>query len=139
MNWNSNVNVYVGEGENTDCNVFVMWSDGMVTSMGVLKKKLENGKLLVDSPVSVVFSTSNGKNTEGKDEARLNFEIIPYLFGALLTSGSNTWEIDARHLLQNNNISEALVNAYKRTVEVTNSVKKDKESKIEVTTTTDNQ
>lgn len=114
---------------------YIMWSDGMVTSMGILQKRLDSGKLLVLNPVSVIFSTSNRKNAEGKDEARLNFEIIPYLFGALLTSGSNVWEIDARHVLQNHNISEALINVYNHTIEITDNVKKDKNGKIEVTTT----
>lgn len=117
---------------------FVIWSDGSFTSMGVdvSSETLFTGssKLLVKNPVSVIFSTADVPNPDtGESESRLNFEMIPYLFGALLTEGENIWEIDARHVLQNNAISPVLKNIYYNTVSMTDHVKRNENGEVEVT------
>jgi hypothetical protein len=91
-------------------------------------------KLLIKNPVSVVFSTMEVPNEEtGQPESRLNFEMIPYLFGALLTEGDNVWEIDARHVLKNHAVSPVLKNIYYNTVAMTDHVKRNESGDIEVT------
>lgn len=117
---------------------FVIWSDGSFTSMGVdaSSTTLFTGseKLLIKNPVSVVFSTMEVTNEEtGQPESRLNFEMIPYLFGALLTEGDNVWEIDARHVLKNHAVSPVLKNIYYNTVAMTDHVKRNESGDIEVT------
>lgn len=116
---------------------FVIWSDGSFTSMGVdvSSATLFTGseKLLIKNPVSVVFSTMEVPNEEtGQVESRLNFEMIPYLFGALLTEGENVWEIDARHVLKNHAVSPVLKNIYYNTVAMTDHVKRDESGDVAV-------
>lgn len=117
---------------------FVIWSDGSFTSMGIDASSTTlfsgSNKLLVKNPMSVVFSTAEVMNEETQQvEPRLNFEMIPYLFGALLTEGENIWEIDARHVLQNHAISPVLKNIYYNTVAMTDHVKRNESGDIEVT------
>ena len=115
---------------------YVIWSDGSFTSMGIECTDCASqvlGKKMIKNPVSVVFNITQSYNEKTKEtEDRLNFEIIPYLFGALLTEGENIWEIDARHVLHNNNISPALINAYLNTVMATNTAKKNADGSIDV-------
>lgn len=116
---------------------FVIWSDGSFTSMGidVSNDMLYSGssKMMIKDPVSVIFSTIEVQNEEtGQLESRLNFEMIPYLFGALLTEGENVWEIDARHVLQNHAISPVMRNIYYNTVAMTDHVKRNESGEVEV-------
>ena len=116
---------------------FVIWSDGSFTSMGidVSDSTLYSGsnKLCIKDPVSVIFSTAQIPNeTTGAVESRLNFEMIPYLFGALLTEGENIWEIDARHILKNHSISPVMQNIYYNTIAMTDHVKRGADGDIEV-------
>lgn len=115
---------------------YVIWSDGSFTSMGVECNDSNTytiGKKMIKDPVSVVFSISQVRNEQtGETEDRLNFEMIPYIFGALLTEGDNIWEIDARHVLHNNNISPALISTYLNTVMATNSAKKNADGEVNV-------
>ena len=117
---------------------FVIWSDGSFTSMGIDASSTTlfsgSNKLLVKNPMSVIFSTAEVMNEETQQvEPRLNFEMIPYLFGALLTEGENIWEIDARHVLQNHAVSPVLKNIYYNTVAMTDHVKRNESGDIEVT------
>ena len=116
---------------------FIMWSDGSFTSMGIdaSNTSLYTGsdKLLIKDPVSVIFATAEVENPEtGALEPRLNFEMIPYLFGALLTEGDNIWEIDARHVLKNHNISPVLQSVYYNTVAMTDHVKRSENGDVEI-------
>lgn len=117
---------------------FIIWSDGSFTSMGIDASttaiSTNSNKLMIKDPVTVVFSTSQEENKETKEiESRLNFEMIPYLFGALLTEGENIWEVDARHVLQNNAISPTMQNIYYHTVAMTDHVKRDANGAVEIT------
>lgn len=117
---------------------FIIWSDGSFTSMGIDASataiSTNSNKLMIKDPVTVVFSTSQEENKETKEiESRLNFEMIPYLFGALLTEGENIWEIDARHVLQNNAISPTMQNIYYHTIAMTDHVKRDANGAVEIT------
>ena len=116
---------------------FVIWSDGSFTSMGidVSSDMLYSGssKMMIKDPVSVIFSTIEVQNEQtGQLESRLNFEMIPYLFGALLTEGENVWKIDARHVLQNHAISPVMRNIYYNTVAMTDHVKRNESGEVEV-------
>lgn len=117
---------------------FIIWSDGSFTSMGVDASNTtisaNSNKLMIKDPVTVVFSTSQEMNEQTEQmESRLNFEMIPYFFGALLTEGENIWEIDARHVLQNNAISPTMQNIYYHTVAMTDHVKRDANGAAEIT------
>lgn len=116
---------------------FIIWSDGSFTSMGIDASSTTisgTGKLAIKDPVTVVFSTSQEMNEQTEQmESRLNFEMIPYFFGALLTEGENIWEIDARHVLQNNAISPTMQNIYYHTVAMTDHVKRDANGAAEIT------
>lgn len=103
---------------------FVIWSDGAITSMGVVADGIVTGdKMLIKDPVSVIFSTSEMQDEDGKMQGRLNFEMIPYIFGALV-NGDNVWSIDARHVLQNSDINEQLKMIYYHTIRSTSNVKR---------------
>lgn len=119
---------------------FVMWSDGSFTSMGIdasnqaLNMTTNSGKLLIKDPVTVVFSTSHKEDPVTHEvKSSLNFEMIPYLFGALLSEGENIWEIDARHQLQNNNIADGLRQIYYHTVAATNNAVRNTDGEVEIT------
>lgn len=117
---------------------FIMFSDGSFTTMGidVSEKTItaNSSKLTVKDPVTVIFSTTNGRNSEtGETESRLNFEMIPWVFGALLTEGENIWEVDAKHVLKNNAISPTLQAVYYNTLNMTNHVKKNADGQADIT------
>lgn len=117
---------------------FIMWSDGAFTSIGIdaSNTTLYSGsdKLLIKDPVTVIFSTSEEVNKETNEvQAKLNFEMVPYIFGGLLEEGENIWEIDARHILHNNALSPALKNIYYNTVLATNHIKRDGNGDVEIT------
>lgn len=118
---------------------FILWSDGAFTSIGVDASAtglVTDGKLLIKNPVTVIFSTSEEINKDtGERQSRLNFEMMPYLFGALLDEGENIWEIDARHVLKNNSISAALKNIYYNTVMMTDNVKRNANGQADITPT----
>ena len=119
---------------------FIIWSDGSFTSIGVDASSglsyTGNSKILVKDPMTVIFSTSEEVDKKtGEIQSRLNFEMIPYLFGALLTEGENVWEIDARHVLQNNSIVPRLKAIYYHTVEGTSKVRRTADGEIEITPT----
>ena len=116
---------------------FIIWSDGSFTSMGIDASSAtisSSDKLIIKDPVSIIFSTSQEVNDETQQvESRLNFEMIPYLFGALLTEGENIWEIDARHILKNHSISPAMQNVYYHTIAMTDNVKRNSDGTVEIT------
>ena len=119
---------------------FILWSDGSFTSIGVDASSglsyTGNSKILVKDPMIVIFSTSEEVDKKtGEVQSRLNFEMVPYLFGALLTEGENIWEIDARNVLQNNSIIPALKAIYYHTVEGTSKVKRTANGEVEITPT----
>lgn len=117
---------------------FIMWSDGAFTSIGIdaSNTTLYSGsdKLLIKDPVTVIFSTSEEVDKKtGEVVGKLNFEMVPYIFGGLIENGENIWEIDARHVLQNNALSPALKHTYYNTVFATSQVKRDENGQVEVT------
>jgi hypothetical protein len=119
---------------------FILWSDGSFTSIGIDASSglsyTGNSKILVKDPMIVIFSTSEEVDKKtGEKQSRLNFEMVPYLFGALLTEGENIWEIDARCVLQNNSIIPGLKAIYYHTVEGTSKVKRNANGEVEITPT----
>lgn len=117
---------------------FIMFSDGSFTTMGIDMTEntitSNSSKLAVKDPVTVIFSTTNGRNSEtGETESRLNFEMIPWVFGALLTEGENIWEVDAKHVLKNSAISPTLQAVYYNTINMTNHVKKNSDGQADIT------
>jgi hypothetical protein len=116
---------------------FILWSDGSFTSIGIDASSglsyTGNSKILVKDPMIVIFSTSEEVDKKtGEKQSRLNFEMVPYLFGALLTEGENIWEIDARNVLQNNSIIPGLKAIYYHTVEGTSKVKRNANGEVEI-------
>lgn len=119
---------------------FILWSDGSFTSIGIDASSglsyTGNSKILVKDPMIVIFSTSEEVDKKtGEKQSRLNFEMVPYLFGALLTEGENIWEIDARNVLQNNSIIPGLKAIYYHMVEGTSKVKRTADGEVEITPT----
>ena len=92
-------------------------------------------KILVKDPMIVIFSTSEEVDKKtGEKQSRLNplrwFLIFSELF---LTEGENIWEIDARHVLQNNYYSW-LKAIYYHTSEGTSKVRRS-DGEVEITPT----
>ena len=117
---------------------FIIWSDGSFTSIGVDASSglsyTGSSKILVKDPMIVIFSTSEEVDKKtGEVQSRLNFEMVPYLFGALLTEGENIWEVDAKHVLKNNAISPTLQAVYYNTLNMTNHVKKNADGQANIT------
>lgn len=105
---------------------YVIWSDGVLTSMGVLVDRLENGKLSVKNPVTIVFSmeqqpiAGTENDADGpKFRSVLRFDMTPYIFGVCLDEGSSVWEISPLHALSKGSVNNQLIDAYKNTVRVT--------------------
>ena len=116
---------------------FIIWSDGSFTSMGIDASNTtlytNSDKLLIKDPVTVVFATVEeiDEKTQ-KRESRLKFDMIPYLFGAILTEGENIWGIDARHVLKNNSISPVMKSIYYHTISMTDHVRRTENGDIEI-------
>lgn len=108
---------------------YIVWSDGVLTSMGILCKKLDDGRYEVKNPVNIVFSMEQ-KPVEGKPgefTGVLRFDLTPYIFGACLNAGSSgKWIVKPLHVLEpeGNTLNEQLIAAYQHTVDVTETPKK---------------
>lgn len=116
---------------------FIMFSDGSFTTMAIDVTDdiitSNTSKLMVKDPVTVVFSTLQVPNKDtGVIESKLNFEMIPWIFGALLTEGENIWEVDAKHVLKNNAISSTMQAVYYNTINMTNHLKKDTNGEVAI-------
>lgn len=105
---------------------YVIWSDGVLTSMAVKVGADNSGKLVVENPVNIVFSTENQpiRGTENDEDGPkfrsvLRFDMTPYIFGVCLEEGKSVWEVSPLHVLSGGNINSQLIEAYKNTVEVT--------------------
>lgn len=102
---------------------YIIWSDGVLTSMGIKQREMGCGSILVKNPVNIVFSTEQkvAMGEDGKETIRsvMRFDMTPYLFGACLDSGNNIWECKPAHVLVDGTPAEDIVKAYLHTIEVT--------------------
>lgn len=108
---------------------YILWSDGVLTSMAVLGKSLGEGRYEVVNPANIVFSMEQ-KPVEGKPgefQGVLRFDITPYIFGACLTEGSaGKWIVKPLHVLDTagSGLNKQLIDAYEHTIKVTGTPKK---------------
>lgn len=105
---------------------YILWSDGVLTSMARKIENLGDGRYRVSDPANIVFSTAQvpveGKPNEVRGELR--FDLTPYIFGACLSSKEHIWTVRPTHILdENTELIEKLVDAYEHTIKVTNPVK----------------
>lgn len=105
---------------------YVIWSDGVLTSMAVKVDADGSGKLTVVNPVNIVFSTEQQPIAGTENDADgpkfrsvLRFDMTPYIFGVCLEEGKSVWEVSPLHVLSKGTINNQLIEAYKNTVAVT--------------------
>ncbi|MBO5826943.1 MAG: hypothetical protein J6R59_00495 [Paludibacteraceae bacterium] len=103
---------------------YIMWSDGVLTSFGVVKGKTECGRYSVANPASIAFAVVNepvyevdengqvkidehGQPVIRTDEhgqpvmkGSLKWEMTPYVFGACLKdSADNIWTVNPNYII----------------------------------------
>lgn len=91
---------------------YIMWSDGVLSSIGELVEKKDCGTILVKNPVSIAFATSqepvldkNGQQVideNGNPQicGKLRWEMNPYVFGAcLVDSDDNIWSCKPSYVI----------------------------------------
>lgn len=91
----------MAEDTKSDNRTFVMWSDGNITSFGVLLSE-ENGTLKVKNPAYVIFDVRDEmrQRTDGTLEKKkmLSWHVQPYVFPAVIDGGEMVWDIHPRHI-----------------------------------------
>lgn len=100
---------------------YIIWSDGVLTSMGVKRKDNGDGTYNVESPVNIVFSTEQIQNEDGSFRSVMRFDMTPYLFGVCLKEddAKNVWTCRPTHVLVDGQPADDIVKAYHHTIEVT--------------------
>ena len=109
---------------------YIMWSDGVLTSFGVVKGKTECGCYTVANPVSIAFAVVNEPviDADGKVQTDssgqpvmkggLKWEMTPYVFGACLGDATkNVWTVKPNYILDKDaTFNEQLVSHYETLV-----------------------
>lgn len=113
---------------------YIMWTDGALTSMGVLVSKSECGCITVKNPVVIIFQTEetpmldeNGEPLKDENGAirykgTLRWDITPYVFNACLKTGENIWKGRPAYVLEECEFVDELLNHYKHVIKVTGPV-----------------
>lgn len=102
---------------------YIIWSDGVLTSIGELVDRNSDGTISVKNPANIVFSTQQKPDDEDPNKLvpKLCFDITPYLFGVCLNEDNcqNVWTCKPAHVLTKGEIADDIIDAYKHTVEIT--------------------
>lgn len=115
---------------------YIMWSDGVLTSFGVVKGKTECGCYTVANPVSIAFAVVNEPVLNEKGEVQmddngqpimkggLKWEMNPYVFGACLKdSADNIWTIKPHYVISEDaEYDERLIGHYETLVKLCDKV-----------------
>lgn len=127
---------------------YIMWSDGVLTSFGVVKGKTECGCYTVENPVSIAFAVVNepvfetdengnvtmdaqgqpvvkiGDNGQPLMKGGLKWEMNPYVFGACLKdSADNIWTIKPHYIISDDaEYDERLIGHYETLVKLCDKV-----------------
>ena len=115
---------------------YIMWSDGVLTSFGVVKGKTECGCYTVANPVSIAFAVVNEPvlNEQGEIQmddngqpimkGGLKWEMNPYVFGACLKdSADNIWTIKPHYIISDDaEYDERLIGHYETLVKLCDKV-----------------
>lgn len=105
---------------------YIIWSDGVLTSMGVLVSHdpLLGNCYTVENPVSIVFATEQVP-VEGdpmKVKSVLRFDMTPFVFGACFNEGKSVWNVRPAHVVLEGTPSDKLIDSYNHTIRVTSPV-----------------
>ena len=115
---------------------YIMWSDGVLTSFGVVKGKTDCGCYTVGNPVSIAFAVVNEPVLNEKGEVQmddngqpimkggLKWEMNPYVFGACLKdSADNIWTIKPNYTISEDaEYDERLIGHYETLVKLCDKV-----------------
>ena len=115
---------------------YIMWSDGVLTSFGVLKEKTECGCCVVQNPVSIAFAVVNEPVYNEKGEVQmddngqpivkggLKWEMTPYVFGACLKdSADNIWTVKPNYIISEDaEYDERLIGHYETLIKICDKV-----------------
>jgi hypothetical protein len=111
---------------------YIMWSDGVLTSFGVVKGKTECGCYQVANPASIAFAVVNDPVINEHGEVQLDdngqpimkgglkWEMNPYVFGACLKdSADNIWTIKPQYIISEDaEYDERLIGHYETLVKL---------------------
>lgn len=100
---------------------YIIWTDGVLTSMAELKSKNLDGSYVVLNPVNIVFATEqipvDGDPT--KVRSRLTYEMTPFVFGACFDDGRTEWTVKPAHVMNNPKPVANLIENYEHTIRIT--------------------
>lgn len=107
---------------------YMIWSDGVLSSMGVVLNKNLDGSYEVENPMNIVFATEQQpvQGKPGEFRSVMRFDLTPYIFGAVLTPESkNIWIVKPLHVLDNgkSGLNAKIIDAYEHTLKVTSTSK----------------
>ena len=119
-----------------DTKKYIMWSDGVLTSFGVVKGKTECGNYTVGNPVSIAFAVVNEPVYNEKGEVQmddngqpivkggLKWEMTPYVFGACLKdSADNIWTVKPHYIISEDvEYDERLIGHYETLIKICDKV-----------------
>jgi len=119
-----------------DTKKYIMWSDGVLTSFGVVKGKTECGNYTVGNPVSIAFAVVNEPVYNEKGEVQmddngqpivksgLKWEMTPYVFGACLKdSADNIWTVKPNYIISEDaEYDERLIGHYETLIKICDKV-----------------
>ena len=113
---------------------YIMWTDGALTSLGVLHDKTEDGTIRVKNPAVIIFQTEetpmideDGKPMLDADgnpryKGTLRWDITPYVFNACIKSGENVWTGRPAYVLEECEFVGELIRHYEHVIKVTGPV-----------------
>lgn len=105
-------------------NKYLIWTDGVLTSMATLVNSNLDGTYTVKNPVNIVFATEQVP-VEGdptKVKGRLTFEMTPFVFGACFEDGISEWTVKPTHVMNNPKPHATLIESYEHTIRVTSPI-----------------
>ena len=115
---------------------YIMWSDGVLTSFGLLLGKNDCGSYEVKNPVSIAFAVVNEPVLDEQGQIRvdengqpivkggLKWEMNPYVFGACLKdSADNIWTVNPHYVItEDAEYDERLISHYETLVKLCDKV-----------------
>lgn len=105
-------------------NNYIIWTDGVLSSMAVLVRANMDGTYVVKNPVNIVFATEQVPDEKDptKFVGRLTWEMTPFVFGACFEDGVSEWTVKPTHVMNNPKPHKRLIESYEHTIRVTSPI-----------------
>ena len=114
---------------------YIMWTDGALTSMGILLSKTTDGCIRVKNPAVIIFQTEEtpmmdndgnpllDESGNPRYKGTLRWDITPYVFDACIKTGENVWSGRPVYILEECEFVDELIRHYEHVIKVTGPLK----------------